>query len=485
MSCIPADRRLLCFAAALLWQLSFGCSCDAWAQSELLFFDNAVPQPAFAESTLVPPPITDTKSDASADPLDDRFTSLEKELADLKKALEKKADSKPASAPAKPAVVYPTVKVTGFFQADFGWFNQDTASLGQFGDIQDDRGFRRTRLAATGNVNENTKYMIEMDFAFNGRPSFMDVWLDVANLTSLGNVRIGQFRQPFGLDELTSVKELTFLERPLMFGMAPFRQIGVEVYDISADENATYAVAAFGTATDPFGASIGDRGYGMAARLTKVLMEDQCGDFLVHGGLGYSHIQTPDSTVQYRNVPEYGGPFLPTASTATSLVAGGSVPFFVDTGAIAAENSNLVNAELAGTWGALHAQSELRYAFVNSRNNGNIAFPSFYAQMGWVMTGEHRPYNKQSATLGRIKPRSVAGAKCGGSGAWELAVRYSWMDLNQNGIAGGELTDMTYGVNWYLNDYTKIQFNYINADLNRNAVLSNTDIIAMRAQLDF
>ena len=68
----------------------------------------------------------------------------------------------------------------------------------------------------------------------------------------------------------------------------------------------------------------------------------------------------------------------------------------------------------------------------------------------------------------------------------ELAFRYSWIDLNDSGITGGELSDVTYGVNWYLNNFTKLQFNYINADLNRAPVGSSaTDIFALRAQLNF
>lgn len=409
----------------------------------------------------------------AADPVDARFSAFEKELHDLKESL---AKPKPMTVP---AVVYPTVKITGFFQADAGWFHQDAASVATLGDIQDDRGFRRTRLAAVGNVSETVSYQIEMDFAFVGRPSFMDVWLDVAKVPVFGNVRIGQWRQPFGLDELTSVKELTFLERPLMFGMAPFRQIGVGFHDVSSDQNVTWAGSIFGTSTDAFGDSIGDRGYGGATRLTKVLMEDPCSDFLVHVGGGYSFIATPDSNIRYRNVPEYGGPFVGAGGTA------GSVPFFVDTMPIAAENANLFNVELAGTWGPVHAQSEFRYSVVNTKGGSNAGFPSFYAQTGWILTGEHRPYNKTTAALGRIKPDHPIGSRCGG-GAVELAFRYSWLDLNDGPVSGGEQSNVTYGVNWYLNNFTKLQFNYITADLNRAPVgSSDTDIFAVRAQLDF
>ena len=425
----------------------------------------------FLTDLMLDDPASVADSPVVFDPLDARFAALENELKSLKASLEK------PKAMTLPAIVYPTVKVTGFFQADAGWFHQDAASRTQFGDIQDGRGFRRTRLAAVGNVSETVSYQLEMDFAFNGRPSFMDVWLDVAKVPVFGNVRIGQWRQPFGLDELTSVKELTFLERPLMFGMAPFRQFGVGFHDTSDDKNATWAGSIFGTATDPFGNSIGDRGYGGAARVTKVLLEDPCSDFLIH--LGGSYIATPNSRIQYRNVPEYGGPF----DGPTGIA--GTVPFFVDTTPIAAENANLFNVELAGTWGPVHAQSEFRYSVVNTNSGNNAGFSAFYAQAGWILTGEHRPYNKASATLWRIKPNHPIGSQLGG-GAVELAFRYSWIDLNDNGITGGELADVTYGVNWYLNNFTKLQFNYINADLNRAPVgNSATDIFAVRAQLNF
>jgi phosphate-selective porin OprO/OprP len=445
----------------------------ALSDEQILFPDNQ--EVPFLTAMALQDSIPATQLPEAVDPLDARFAALEKELKDLKTSLEK---PKPATTP---AVVYPTVKVTGFFQADAGWFRQDGASTSALGDIQDDRGFRRARLAAVGKVAENVSYQLEMDFAFNGRPSIMDVWLDVAKVPVFGNVRIGQWRQPFGLDELTSVKELTLLERPLMFGMAPFRQIGIGFHDTSCDQNTTWAGSVFGTNTDPWGDSVGDRGYGGATRVTTVLMEDSCSDFLVHLGGGYSYIATPDSNIRYRNVPEYGGPFIGPTGNA------GAVPFFVDTLPIPAENANLFNAEIAGTWGPVHAQSELRYSVVNTNGSGSATFPSFYAQAGWILTGEHRPYNKSSAALGRIKPNHPIGSRCGG-GAVELAARYSWIDLNNGAITGGELSNITYGVNWYLNDFTKLQFNYISADLNRTlppAGDSHTDIFAMRAQLDF
>ncbi|WP_145105981.1 porin [Gimesia panareensis] len=131
---------------------------------------------------------------------------------------------------------FPTVRLTGFFQADSVWFGQDSKSIQAVGDVQNGADFRRARLAATGDAWENVGYMLEMDFAFPGRPSFMDVWMEVRDVLGGNNVRIGQYRQPIGMDALTSVKELTFLERALPFAFLPFRQIGAMYFGNTADE---------------------------------------------------------------------------------------------------------------------------------------------------------------------------------------------------------------------------------------------------------
>lgn len=55
-----------------------------------------------------------------------------------------------------------------------------------------------------------------------------------------------------------------------------------------------------------------------------------------------------------------------------------------------------------------------------------------------------------------------------GLGAWEVVLRFSYLDfddpnlpLNANGLkTGGRLASGTFGVNWYLNDQTRIMFNY-------------------------
>jgi phosphate-selective porin OprO/OprP len=52
----------------------------------------------------------------------------------------------------------------------------------------------------------------------------------------------------------------------------------------------------------------------------------------------------------------------------------------------------------------------------------------------------------------------------GGWGAWQLTARYSYLDLNNKQVIGGRVNDMTLGVNWFLNQWMKVQGNFFVAD---------------------
>ena len=521
------DRFRHCaFSAAVVWAGLNGAVSQAWgndpphlsvpsatayaaeAEGEIPLLSQVPPSPDSLEpgGPPVPPLVTE-------DLTQQRLSNLESQLSDFRNNLElgtlapgrlRSTDIAPilnqASAP-----TYPNAKLTGFFQLDTGSFMQSGVNQAQYGTIQNDLGFRRARLAAVGDVSENVSYMMEFDFAFPGRPSFMDVWLDVHDIPLFGNVRVGQWRQPFGMDNLNSVRELTFLERPLMFGLTPFRETGIGFHDTNEDKSMTWAGSVYGSPTDAWGNVYGNKGVGTAFRLTAIPIYDCEGARVLHLGFDHSFQVPGNAGVAYRNNPEYAGPF--GSNTAQSVPGGnvgggasGDVPFFYNTGPLFFNTGNLLNMELAGVYNSLHWQSELTYNVLDF-DNGTVVIPAFYAQAGYLLTGEVRPYNKVGGVLGRIKPRCPYG-KDGGIGAWELAIRYSYINTNpvvpfqpaapaaaQPGgplIAwGGELNDVTFGVNWYLNAYTKFQFNYIVANSNRGGQQSSCDIVALRAQLDF
>ncbi len=83
------------------------------------------------------------------------------------------------------------------------------------------------------------------------------------------------------------------------------------------------------------------------------------------------------------------------------------------------------------------------------------------------MTDDYRTFNKVYGVPARTVPienaywvRDASGHCCSGWGAWQIGVRYNAVDLNDNGINGGILNSFTFGVNWFLNPNTKVQFNY-------------------------
>ena len=80
----------------------------------------------------------------------------------------------------------------------------------------------------------------------------------------------------------------------------------------------------------------------------------------------------------------------------------------------------------------------------------------------------------------------TAGSGWTGCGAIELAVRWAYIDLNDRGVEGGRIEEMTYGVNWYLNPYTKIVMNYVRPTLFDPVTdKSKAELYVVRFQFEF
>ncbi|MEK6259395.1 MAG: porin [Planctomycetota bacterium] len=408
-------------------------------------------------------------------------------------------------APAKPK--YPTVTVNGFFQADTLLFGQDSENRASLanpvavppfdGDLQDGANFRRMRLSAKGAVADNVNYFLQLDFGAFGRPTFTDVWGEVTHVPILGNVRVGQWKQPFGLESVTSVRYQTFLERSVLFqSLEPFRHIGAGFYDWSEDENTTWQFSVFRSRNDQFGDDIGDNGgWSSAGRITHLPWYEKNGDRLdyLHLGVAYWFGDPSNDRFRYATIPEaFVGEF-GTAAAGSSKVgvpatAQGTPPF-VDTGTFFVNNFTHIGLE--GLWvrGPFSVQSEGQLATVNQIFGPQLHYWGMYTQASYFLTGESRPYDRKMGALDRLVPLRpfIHENDClQGPGAWELAARWSMIDLNSENRNGGRLNDLTTGLNWYLNGYTKFQFNYIHAMLDHPMLgNSHADIVGVRCQVDF
>ncbi len=98
-----------------------------------------------------------------------------------------------------------------------------------------------------------------------------------------------------------------------------------------------------------------------------------------------------------------------------------------------------------------------------------LDFWGFYAQLGWFLTGEHKPYHHAEGTFARLEPNNPMKNnnpfRKGHHGALEVTARISTVDLNDGAVTGGEMTNFTIGLNWYLTRATRLMFNYVYSDV--------------------
>jgi phosphate-selective porin OprO/OprP len=145
----------------------------------------------------------------------------------------------------------------------------------------------------------------------------------------------------------------------------------------------------------------------------------------------------------------------------------------VDVGNITCDTEYLIGTEFLYIRGPWSFQAEYGWNFLNNAQVGaksvqNYEFNGGYLQLSYILTGEYRHYDKKWGTLSRyylggtgpdenaFLVRDALGDFCCGKGAWELALRYSYVDLNSDlgstdPVKGGIANGLTVGLNWYLN----------------------------------
>lgn len=339
--------------------------------------------------------------------------------------------------------------------------------------IQDGVEFRRLFLVLDGQIYKDVEFKTELDFAQQSastgvRPQ--DVYLRMKNIPILGAITVGHFKEPMSLEQLTSDANVTFMERSLMDALVPGRNLGVQannavLKDANKVERVTWAAGIFKDTND-FGFNQTDGGHNGTWRVTALPWYENKGQQLVHVGVSHS-IRDTVADVRFRARPE--------AHLAPNLV---------DTGAFLPPNANIFNGEVATVVGPWHAESEFTSVVVDTHQGDGGCLNGFYAQTGYFLTGESRPYKTSTGTWDRVKPKKNL-REDGGWGAWEVAVRYSAIDLGNEGmgIDGGRMQDGTVGLNWYLNPNVRVMWNYVRSCQNTSE--TSADIFMMRFQIDF
>lgn len=358
-------------------------------------------------------------------------------------------------------------QIGGRLQADAAFYDSNIPS----GDSTD---FRRLFVDLRGTVYRDWDYRFQYDFARpNGNTStrgIRDAYFKYTGFDA-GNITIGQFKAPFGLEHLTSSLNNTFLERGLNHVFTPDRRIGVG-FDTAGD-NWTFAIGGFGSpaeSSEDNSNADSDEGWNLIGRVTATPFKSDNG--FLHVGLAarQNWAQETDSNVRFRERPE--------------VHADGAR--LVDTGNIAnVDDAQSYGLELAGVYGPFSVQSEFIQTKLQRDAAEDLTFDGWYVYASYFLTGESRPY--KNGVFDRIKPNAAVGK--GGYGAWEVAARFSTVDLTDGSVIGGELDNATLGLNWYATDNVRFAANYVKVlDVDRPGHVNDDldgDIFAIRAQIDF
>ena len=155
------------------------------------------------------------------------------------------------------------IKFGGRIQTDLMFIDQSN-SLDNLFDAKNGVELRRARIFTSGTLYKNLKFKFQVDFA-GGNAVIKDAYLQYTMIPYLGNIKIGNFKEPEGFAMLTSSKNLTMMERPLGNVFDNDRNIGVMLNNQLMDKRLSWYAGYF-FPTDNTGKYLGNK-YNVALRL--------------------------------------------------------------------------------------------------------------------------------------------------------------------------------------------------------------------------
>lgn len=350
----------------------------------------------------------------------------------------------------------------GLIQYDYAFFMQDQSVENSYRKITNATEIRRARLYHSGTLYGFINYKLQLDFA-GLKVNFKDAYISFSKIPVVGTLTLGQFKVPLRLESLTSNKYLTFMERALPITFLPDRSLGLMLSNDAFHSRLSWQAGIFRNAEALAQDVQDDSRFNIVGRITGLPIKKEDNTQLLHVGLSYS----------FRNL--LGEKYIVLDQPESHLA-----PIYakVDLGS---QNVHLIAAEAAYVDGPFSLQGEFVTSLVNEDStHDHHSFISYYGQVSYFLTGENRKYEDSYNGFGRVSPQKNLGKE--GSGAWEIALRYSGIDLNSGNTHGGQFYDLTAGVNWYMNPVTRIMFNYIFSHVKE---IGNTNILQTRFQVDF
>lgn len=332
--------------------------------------------------------------------------------------------------------------------------------------LEDDDAWRRQELGVT--LKRKGVYDVGVTFDFQAK-TWSDVALRVETKALFGHdagkLRVGQMKLPLGFEGNTATRAGSFMESSLPTqAFYQGRRSGIDW----AFERDRYIVnAGYFFESDLQGNNKGDTA---AARVAWTPFK-QAGNVL-HLGVSATR-EKPDSEVNGLGVTVY-----PSARWRAKPEASLTAVRLVDSGTLTRVD-HIDRSGLEALW--IHGAWSVQGEYLHQKTSRDLGLPSYsadgaYVFGSWLVTGESRAYS--AGNVSNPKPK-------GKYGALELLARYSRIDLDSDGIAGGKEENWTLGANWYVAQNFKFQANYVKVDAERGAFSASPDVFELRAQMHF
>jgi phosphate-selective porin OprO/OprP len=365
--------------------------------------------------------------------------------------------------------------IGGRFMLDTGNIDSDEQIKRAFPDLDGSRTeFRQARINVSMVVKDLLEARFDVDFA--NVQSIKDNWIRFTPIKILNRFRFGYMKEPFSLEEATSSRYITFMERALpVQAFSPGRNFGIRYDRAIPDKRMSWTAGVFiNTGSYSNIGEIKDKidsrnGYSLSFRITGLPVYSDEGKRLLHLGLSYERRWGTDE-IELDAYPE---------SRLTDDIT------LVYTGPFTAEGGDIINPEFAYVNGPISVQGEYIHALISGVND--LRFWGFYLYGSYFLTGEHRKYSTGSGTFRGIDIKNSFHPRKGKWGAFELGLRYSYIDLNDKFIKGGKERNITLGLNWYLYPKIRCMFNYIHANVRDrlSPLIKNGDSDIFMVRLQF
>ncbi len=379
--------------------------------------------------------------------------------------------------------------------------------------IADGTNIRRARLGVEGAYYKDFGYKFEYDFT---RGNGLSGGVTDAFMTYKGyepvTLTIGQWKEYFSLEEATSNRFLTFLERnmatnafsdngnPYKVGLGlAFAQprytaaMGFQTESVGNGSPTADSSSTNGNWNANRSVGSGDTAFGFTGRITALPWYEDKTKFLHVGASGSdrwvnSNINsnangTPGATATNGTGLRFASD-LDTSVDRTLILDTGPLSGYIPNHAGfnqtacsttgAASNTTGANGctfrkvgsysrfggETAFVYGPFSAQAEYIQTNISGTGYSGNNLNGAYGYLSYFLTGESRSYKAKTAAWDRIKPNQNFTTH-GGLGAWELAVGYDHLDLNSGVIQGGRASSGKIGLNWYPNSRIRMMANFV------------------------